>query len=269
MTVRTDSFEERVRAAAESGCAAIGLRAGAYEAALAAGATEADLRAILAAHGVAVAEYEVLRHWASGGEEAEARSRQAEGRIFAMADALGGRHVIVVAEQLTDPPEVVAQRLAGLAERAAAHGLVVALEFLPWTDVPDAATAWELVRLADHPNAGILVDSWHLYRGAADYEQLRAMPPERIVALHIDDAEAAVVGTVYEDTLHRRRLPGDGSFPLVEYVRVLDELGVTAPFGIEIISDELAEVPARDAARLAVEATRRVLATARAGSGSA
>lgn len=261
-TIDTDSFEERVRAAAESGCAGIGLRWQAYAAARDAGASDADLRAVLADHGVEVAEYEVLRHWAYDDERAE-RGRVAEEQVWAMADALGGRHVIVVASHLPDPVDVVAERLAALAERAAAHGLIVALEFLPWTDIADAATAWEIVGRADHAGVGVLVDSWHLYRGAADEEQVRAIPPDRIVAVHIDDADAEPVGTLLEDTLHRRRVPGEGAFPLVDYVRLLDDVGVRVPYGVEVISDELAALPAVEAARRAVDGTRRVLAAAR------
>lgn len=204
----------------------------------------------------------MLRHWAYDDERAE-RGRKAEERVWRMADALGGRHVIAVVDDLPGPPELVAERLSALADRAAAHGLIAALEFLPWTEIADAATAWEIVRLAGHPAAGVLVDSWHLYRGAADESQVRAIPADRIVAVHFDDADAVPVGTLLEDTLRRRRVPGEGALPLVEYVRMLDEIGVRVPYSVEVISDELAALPAVDAARRAVDASRRVLAAAR------
>ena len=63
-TVSTTSFEERVAAAAESGCAGVGLRWTDYASALEAAGSDAELRRILDGHGVEVAEYEVLRHWA-------------------------------------------------------------------------------------------------------------------------------------------------------------------------------------------------------------
>lgn len=261
-TINPRSFAERVAAAATSGCAGIGLRWQDYEAARATGASDADLRAVLADHGVEVGEYEVLRHWAYDDERAE-RSREAEEQVWRMADIFGGRHVIVTAGRLPGPLEQVAERLAGLASRAAAHGIVVALEFLPWTEIPDATTAWEIVRLSNAANAGVLVDSWHLYRGSGDESEVRAVPPERVVAVHIDDADARQLGTSLEDTLHRRRVPGEGAFPLVDYVRMLDQMGVCVPFSVEVISDELQALPAAEAARRTVGATRRVLAEAR------
>ena len=83
------------------------------------------------------------------------------------------------------------------------------------------------------------------------------------MAVHVDDADAAPAGTLLDDTLHRRRVPGEGAFPLVDYVRMLDEIGVSAPFGVEVLSDELHALPAVEAARRAVDATRAVLAAAR------
>lgn len=263
-TVATDSFDERVAAAAATGCAGIGLRPRDHAAALAAGASDAELRRILEGYGVEVAELEVLRHWAYDDEERVAKGRESEEQMWRIADALGARHVIAIAAELPRPVEQVAERLAALADRAAAHGVIVALEFLPWTDLADAPTAWEIVRLSGAANAGVLVDSWHLYRGNGDDREVRAVPPERIVALHIDDADELQVGTPLEDTLHRRRIPGEGAFPLLDYVRMLDEMGVQAPFGIEVLSDELRALPAAEAAQRAVDATRRVLAEARA-----
>ena len=260
-TIDARSFEGRVEAAAEAGCKGIGLRWRDYDAALKAGGSDAELVRILAGHGVEVAEYEVLRDWADVDRAASARD--AEERVWRMADALGGRHVIAIAGELSAPLEQVAERLAALAERGAAHGIVVALEFLPWTGIPDASTAWEIVRLSGSTNAGVLVDSWHLYRGDGDETAVRAIPADRIVALHINDADAERVGTPLEDTLHRRRVPGQGAFPLIDYVRMLDEMGVRVPFGVEVLSDGLRGLPAAVAACRAADATRSVLAEAR------
>lgn len=214
-------------------------------------------------YGVAVAELEVVWDWGRGGEPG-ARSRAAEERLYSVADALGARHLAVAALELEDPLEVVAERFAAVCDRAALHGLLVALEFLPWTAVADAGAAWEIVRLAGRPNGGLLVDSWHYYRGAADEAQLLSVPGDRVVAIHLDDADAEPEGDLLEDTLHRRRLPGEGAFPLAGFVQLLDRMGVTAPYGVEVISDELATLPAEEVARRAGDAARAVLAAARA-----
>ena len=66
-------------------------------------------------------------------------------------------------------PEVVVA-FARLCERAAAAGLRVDLEFLPWTIVPDLRTALQIAREADQANAGVMLDCWHFYRGGSDVD---------------------------------------------------------------------------------------------------
>jgi sugar phosphate isomerase/epimerase len=212
-----------------------------------------------------VAEIEFLFDWAHDGE-AGARARKLEERLYAMADAFEPRHMNVgdlgFAGALP-PLAVVAERFAGVCERAARRGLLVALEFLPWSPIPDAASAWEIVQRAGQRNGGVLVDAWHHFRGAADPDMLRAIPPQHVVAVQIDDADATPVGTPFEDTVLRRRLPGAGSFDLVGLIRLLDDRGVSAPISVEIIAPDFHALPVEEAARTAADATRTVLARAR------
>jgi sugar phosphate isomerase/epimerase len=257
------SFAERVAAAAAAGFAGIGVLADDYAGCRASGLSDADLRAILDAHGVRVAELEFLFGWARA-DERQAWAKRTEDRLYAVADALGARHLNVgdIDPAGDFPPlDVVAERFAALCDRAAAHGLLVAIEFLPWTDIPDVRTAWEIARRAGRRNGGLLVDAWHYFRGAGNEAGLRAVPADAIVAVQLDDADAAS-GAPYEDTL-RRRLPGEGTFDLVGLVRLLDAMGVAAPVSVEIISAEHAARPANEAARAAHDATRAVLARAR------
>lgn len=254
-TIATSSFEERVEAAAAAGFTRIGLRSRDYARARAAGLTDGDLRALLAAHGLEVAEHQALREWTAG-------PTAAEEELFAVADALGGAYAIAIVEKLAEP-EAAAEQLARLAARAAEHGLVVALEFMPWSDVRDATAAWELVRACGHPSAGVLVDTWHFFRGGGTLEELRSVPRERIVAVHLADADAQVVGTLLEDTISRRRVPGEGALPLVDFIRTLEAIGADVEVAVEVLSDEQRALPAREAARRAADGARRVIASAR------
>ncbi len=183
--------------------------------------------------------------------------------MYETADALGGEYVIAVGE-VDDDIDATARRFAAVCDRAAAHGLKVAIEFVPFTTIPDAATASDIVRRADRENGGVLVDAWHHYRGAADDDQLRSIPADRILGVQIDDADAEVRGSLLDDTLHHRRLPGQGSFDLDRFVRLLDDHGVSLPWSVEVLSDELHALEPQDAAAQAAAATLEVLRSARA-----
>ncbi|GAA1109499.1 hypothetical protein GCM10009579_35680 [Streptomyces javensis] len=85
------------------------------------------------------------------------------------------------------------------------------------------------------------------------------MPPGRIVGVELDDAETDVVGTLFEDTVRRRRLCGEGSFDLPAIVAALRTAGWTGPWGVEILSDAHRALPVRTAADVAYRTAAAVL----------
>jgi sugar phosphate isomerase/epimerase len=259
------SFAQRVAAAAKAGFAGIGVAIEDYAACRERGMSGGEMRRILDDHAICVAELEFLQHWWQDDERSR-RARASEDLFYAAADALGSRHVNVgcAGPRGTLPAlEIVAEHFAALCDRAARHGLLVAFEFLPWSDVPDVATAWQLIRLADRKNGGILIDTWHYFRGAADPKQVRSVPADRLFVIQFDDADAVQVGGYMEDTTRRRRLPGQGAFDLIGFIQMLDGMGVDAPISVEILSDEQRTRPLDEAARLAHDTTQAVLAQAR------
>ena len=260
------SFVERVKAASAAGFSAISLWSEDYERARAAGLSPADMRSILADHGLEIAELDAVTRWLPTNDDTVLDGPFDHGadELLAIADAVGGRSLNVVEIFGTRVPvQVAAEAFAHLCDRAREHGLLVHLEFLPWSAVPDLASAWEIVRLADRPNGGVLLDTWHHIRSREGNAALRAVPADRIFALQLSDAPAEPDGDMLDETMRRRRLPGEGDGNLAEVIRVLDEVGCRAPVGIEVFSDTLSALPPDEVARRAADATRRVLAAAR------
>jgi len=256
---------ERIAAAAAAGFTAISLWAEDYQRALAAGTTAGDLRARLADHGLSVAEVDSISRWLPAAGAAAPPFGHGADEMFAIASAVGARSINVV-ELLGQrvPLEVAAEAFAGLCDRARDHGLLVHLELLPWSAVPDLATAWQIAALAGRDNGGVMLDTWHHQRSHAGHDALRRVPGDRIFGVQLADAPAEPDGAIIDETLRRRRLPGEGDGDLVEVVRILDELGCQAPIGVEVFSDQLAALPTDEIARRAAAATRAVLDRARA-----
>jgi sugar phosphate isomerase/epimerase len=261
-------FPERVAAAAGAGFAALSLYDGDYARLRAEGWSDAALRAVLDDHGLRVVELEALRGWAS---PCAADYLERERRIFAIADALGPAHHVQAIGPFEGPVDRAAEGFAGLCDRAAQHGLGVALEFLPeMSNVPDARAALELVEFADRPNGGLCIDVWHHYRGAADDDLLRAVPVERVLSVQFNDGPRQRVLADYRaDCTTHRLAPGDGDFDLHRFLRVLDQIGVRLPLSVEVISAELQQRLSLDElARLLAARTRAVLAASRGRSPS-
>jgi sugar phosphate isomerase/epimerase len=161
------------------------------------------------------------------------------------------------------PVDVAAAAFAELCDRAASHGLLVHLEFLPWSGIPTLQAAWDIVRRADRNNGGLMLDTWHYIRSGGTLAGLREVPGEKILGVQLADAPATPDGVIFDETMRRRRLPGEGDGQLAELVRTLDAIGCHAPLGVEVFSDALAELPVQEVARRAAAALHSLLAAAR------
>ena len=190
--------------------------------------------------------------------------RYGEDELLRVAEAVGARSLNAVDVFGGDwDLDMAAGSFAALCDRAAERGLVVHLEFLPWSKIPDLASAWEVVRRAGRANGGVALDAWHWSRSGGDLDLLRSLPGDRLLGIQLDDGPAEPETNLIEATLHERRLPGDGEFDLTGLLRAFEEIGAVAPLGVEVFSDDLHALPPADAARQAGDAMRRLLASTR------
>jgi sugar phosphate isomerase/epimerase len=153
-----------------------------------------------------------------------------------------------------------------LCDLAARHGLRVGLEFLPWSGIADLDAAWSIVARAARENGGLVVDTWHSQRqaGGLHLETLRAVPPEHIHLVQLSDAPAEAHGSLIEETMVHRLLPGDGDIDIRGILGTLEAMGAEPLLAPEVFNRELAARGPREAARRMAHATRRVLAAVEA-----
>lgn len=265
-TLLQASLPELVRAAAFGGFASISVWPHQVRRARDEGLRDGDLRALLADSGVEVREVEPLLDWIPGAAPPAGVESAGVDELLALGEALGARTLLAMEGfGAGASADRLAEAFADLCDRAAERGMAVGLEFLPWSAVPDAATARDVVTRAGRPNGGVVVDSWHHFRGANDVGQLRALPGELVVSVQLSDAPAEPDGPPAGESMRARLAPGDGAIDLVSLVRALDAIGSNAPIGVEVFSRALAALPPAAVARRLGDAARAVLAEARGG----
>jgi sugar phosphate isomerase/epimerase len=265
---RHTPFHLRLEAAASAGYSALSLWGRDYRAARLEGYSDTDLAPLIADHGLVIAELDPAWWWTPGAvgftipHELDPVEifRYDEPEMFRIADLVGARSL-----NATDVlggrwnVDEGAAAFAALCDRAAEHGLMVHLEWLAWSRIPDLAVAWEVVRAADRPNGGLNVDMWHCARTGATPEELLVIPGERVLAVQVDDGPAPPEDDLVDATLHHRLLPGEGAFDLVGYLSALRTIGAVAPIGVEVFSDELHALGPMESAQRAAAATRDIL----------
>jgi sugar phosphate isomerase/epimerase len=266
-TLQNASLRERIDAAVAGGFRGLSLFASDYRRARAEGSSDADIRALLVDHDLEIAELDPLITWLPGTSSAAIPMFDAtEDEFYAIRDAIGARSInaIVFAPKPVADDEL-SDAFGALCERGAAHEMLVHLEFMPWTQISNALEAWEVVRCAGHSNGGIMLDTWHHFRGSLSDDDLATkVPTERIFAVQLDDAPAEAEADVIAETLNRRRLPGDGDIDLPRILRMLREGGSPAPLGVEVFAEELFEQDPNEVARRCGDATRVAIAASTA-----
>jgi sugar phosphate isomerase/epimerase len=269
-TLASTPLAERAEAAAAAGFAGLSLFLDDLSAARSSGLSDADIRSLLADNGLAIAELDPLMSWVGGAdrdarvtEEGEGFLRWHEPDFYDAAAAVGARSInAVLFPTKAAPHEVLVESFAGLCDRANEHGLLVHIEFMPFSQVNSIDMALEIVDAAGRDNGGIMFDVWHYFRGPSTPEAL-AKAASRVTAIQLDDAPAKAEANIIDETLHRRLMPGEGDANVAELIRILDAGGCQAPPGVEVFCDDLATLPAPELARRSAEATRRVLEQAR------
>jgi len=125
-----------------------------------------------------------------------------------------------------------------LGERAARRGLRVGYEALAWgRHINDHRDAWEIVRRADHPNIGLILDSFHTLARRIDVASIRAIPRDRIFLVQLADAPLIEMD-VLQWSRHYRNMPGQGDLAVVDFMRAVAATGYDGVLSLEIFNDQ-------------------------------
>ncbi|WP_454288085.1 bifunctional sugar phosphate isomerase/epimerase/4-hydroxyphenylpyruvate dioxygenase family protein [Rhizobium arsenicireducens] len=125
-----------------------------------------------------------------------------------------------------------------LGERAARRGLKVGYEALAWgRHIFDHRDAWEIVRRADHPNVGLILDSFHTLARKIDIGSIRSMPKDKIFIVQLADAPLINMDLLYWSR-HFRNMPGEGDLPVADFVAAVAATGYDGYLSLEIFNDQ-------------------------------
>lgn len=125
-----------------------------------------------------------------------------------------------------------------LGERAAKRGLKVGYEALAWgRHIFDHRDAWEIVRRANHPNIGLILDSFHTLARKIDIGSIRSVPKDKIFIVQLADAPLIDMDLLYWSR-HFRNMPGEGDLPVADFVSAVAATGYDGYLSLEIFNDQ-------------------------------
>lgn len=242
---------DHVDAAGAAGVSAISLNMDQFDTLDPTGPEVRSTAAYAAERGVTISVLDGLFSWLPLGSGRLAAQSRPMPEAMGLAQALQAEYVNALVPALGMGDEALAEHLAIACDAAAEAGCAVTIEFSPLGGLPTLAKAVQVLRLAGRSNGGITFDSWHFFRGDPDFTALAELREGEIATVQLSDAAREVQGSLWEDTLHHRRLPGDGVFDLERMVRALHSTGSLVRVGPEVFSDELHRLGPDEAARTA------------------
>ena len=129
-----------------------------------------------------------------------------------------------------------------LGEIAATYNIRVGYEALAWgRHVYDHRDAWEIVRRADHPNIGVILDSFHSLARKIDPNTIRSIPGDKIFFVQLADAPSIEMDLFYWSR-HFRNMPGEGDLAVTDFMRAVMATGSLPSSGIAKVKTGFSEI---------------------------
>lgn len=201
----------------------------------------ADVGRMVRDHGLEITLFQPFRDFECLPEPLRSKAFDRAERKFDLMQELGTDLVLICSS--VHPLSLggidrAANDLRELGERAAARGLRVGYEALAWgRHVSDHRDAWEIVRRADHPNVGLILDSFHTLGRKISPESIRSIPGDRIFFVQLADAPLIEMDLLYWSR-HFRNMPGEGDLDVQGFMQAVMASGYKGPVSLEIFNDQ-------------------------------
>ena len=206
-----------------------------------------EMKSIMDEHGLEHLELEFLMNWfLDPDDERRVEEEATKTMLFDAAAALRAHHVKVgnIPGTPCDLSQVTERYGELCAEAAERHDAKIVYEFMPFdANVRDLDSALAVVEGADAPNGGLAIDTWHMSKLGIQPGDLRRIPAKHLGWVELSDGRFENMDDLIDETVNHRRLPGEGEFPIREYVAASREVGYDGPWGVEVLSEELRNLP--------------------------
>ncbi|MBP3043259.1 sugar phosphate isomerase/epimerase and 4-hydroxyphenylpyruvate domain-containing protein [Arthrobacter jiangjiafuii] len=218
-----------------------------------------EIRDLAAGLGLTLDLFQPFRDFEGVTEDLLAENLYRAEAKFELMNRLGTDTMLVcsnVATATIDDDVLAAAQLRRLGELAARYGIRLAYEALAWGRyVNDFEHAQRIVDLADHPNVGTCLDSFHILSRRWDPAGIEKIPAEKIFFVQLADAPELSMD-VLSWSRHYRVFPGEGAFDLTTFMAHLVRSGYDGPVSLEIFNDVFRQTAEE---RTAVDAMRSLI----------
>ena len=205
----------------------------------------AEMRQILDDNGIEHVELEFLFDWFLDGEKKK-QSDLEKARLLDAAEALHARH-LKVGDFFNTPTTVekCAESFAALCRDAANAGIDVVFELMPFAMIDNLEDSLTMLEMADTPNGGLMIDTWHMVKMGVSNETLAQVPGKHVLGVELNDGwlQTPHGMDMNTETTQHRQFCGEGEFDMDGLLAAIRSIGYDGPYGVEVISKANRSLP--------------------------
>lgn len=262
------SLPEQIAVAADAGYSGIEPWVGDLHEHVKSGRSLEDIGKQLRDRGLVVPSSIAFFPWIVADATQRARGLEQAKREMDLARRIGATRIAAPPAGARDGDHIrlsaAAERYHALLELGVSMGIVPQLELWGFSKV--FSRLGEAVCIAmesDHPQACLLLDVFHIYKGGSDFHELRFVNGRALHVLHMNDYPARPPRAEINDGA--RVFPGDGVAPLSLVLRTLHDGGFDGFLSLEVFNRDYWRQDAHLVARTGLQKMRRTVESALAG----
>jgi len=253
------TLTEEIDIAAQAGYQAIEPWIGEIETHVQTGGSLAELKKRISDHGLTVESAIGFAEWAVDDDSRRAKGLEQARRDMDLVQQIGGKRIAAPPAGATDVSNIdylkVAERYRALLTLGDHIGIVPQVEVWGFSKSLNRLGQAVLVAVeSGHPQACVLPDVYHLYKGGSDFTGLKLLNSSAMHMFHMNDYPASPAREAISDS--DRVYPGDGVAPLADIIKMLRGIDFNGYLSIELFNRSYWERDPLDVARVALKKMR-------------
>ena len=130
----------------------------------------------------------------------------------------------------------IAADLGRLGDLARSRGMRVAFEPICWGRwISDYRQGWAVLQELNHPNVGLMLNSFHAFVLGTPLSDIADIPGDRIFMVEVSDFAASALLPI-EISRHYRLFPGEGHSPMQTFLREVENTGYAGCLSVEVFN---------------------------------
>ncbi|MEX2310449.1 MAG: sugar phosphate isomerase/epimerase [Pirellulales bacterium] len=233
------SLVEEIDIAAQAGYQAIEPWISEIETYIQTGGLLPDLKKRISDCGLSVESAIGFAEWIVDDDARRAKGLEQARHEMELVQQIGGKRIAAPAAGATDVSNIdylkVAERYRALLAIGDHMGVVPQVEVWGFSKTLNRLGQAVLVAVeSGHPQACVLPDVYHLYKGGSDFNGLKLLSAAAVHVFHMNDYPANPPRHAIDDS--DRVYPGDGIAPLADIVHTLREINFDGYLSIELFN---------------------------------